>query len=99
MVEMDSDFNKVLENYINRKREILEEGIFLSSDYLSSDKHLQFYRDMSELASVEDAWEALKASRQRILKEGEKSMSDIWIQEEDTDSWNLILEMEKDKYV
>ena len=40
MVKMDLDFNEVLENYINHKREILEEGIFLSSDYLPSDKHL-----------------------------------------------------------
>lgn len=75
---------------------MLEEGIF---DCLPSDKHLQFYRDMSELVRAEDAWEALKASRQKIFEEGEKNMSDNWIQEEDTDSWNLILEMEKDKYV
>lgn len=96
MVEMDSDFNEVLENYINHKREPLEEGIFLSSNwhYLPSDKHLQFYRDMSELVNTEDAWEALKASRQRILEEGEKSMSDTWIQEEDTDSWRVIIERE-----
>lgn len=88
MVERDSDFNEVLEKYINHKREILEEG------YLSSDKHLQFYRDMSELVSTEDAWEALKASRQRILEEGEKNMNDSWIQEEDTDSWRVIIERE-----
>lgn len=94
MVKMDSDFNEVLEKYINHKREILEEGIFLSSNYLPSDKHLQFYRDMSELVSTEDAWEALKASRQRILEEGEKSMNDSWIKEEDTDSWRVIIERE-----
>ena len=94
MVKMDSDFNEVLEKYINHKREILEEGIFLSSNYLPSDKHLQFYRDMSELVSIEDAWEALKASRQRILEEGEKSMNDSWIKEEDTDSWRVIIERE-----
>lgn len=97
MVKMDLDFNEVLENYINHKREILEEGIFLSSDYLPSDKHLQFYRDMSELVSTEDAWEALKASRQRILEEGEKDMklyNNNWIQEEDTDSWRIIIERE-----
>ena len=94
MVKMDLDFNEVLENYINHKREILEEGIFLSSDYLPSDKHLQFYRDMSELVSTEDAWEALKASRQRILEEGEKSMNDSWIKEEDIDSWRVIIERE-----
>ena len=91
MVERDSDFNKVLEKYINDKREILEEG------YLPSDKHLQFYRDMSELVSTEDAWEALKASRQRILEEGEKDMklyNNNWIQEEDTDSWRIIIERE-----
>ena len=80
MVEMDSDF-KFLE-------EILKEG------YLPSDKHLQFYRDMSELVSTEDAWEALKASRQRILEEGEKSMNDSWIKEEDIDSWRVIIERE-----
>ena len=40
MVKMDSDFNEVLEKYINHKREILGEGIFLSSNYLPSDKHL-----------------------------------------------------------
>lgn len=80
MVEMDSDF-KFLEKY---KRE----------DCLPSDKHLQFYRDMSELVSTEDAWEALKASRQRILEEGEKSMNDSWIKEEDTDSWRVIIERE-----
>ena len=77
---------KFLEEYINHKREIL--------DYLPSDKHLQFYRDMSELVSTEDAWEALKASRQRILEEGEKSMNDSWIQEEDTYSWKVIIERE-----
>ena len=90
MVEMDSDF-KFLEEYINHNRKMLEEGIF---DYLSSDKHLQFYRDMSELVSIEDAWEALKASRQRILEEGEKNMNDSWIKEEDTDSWRVIIERE-----
>ena len=94
MVKIDSDFNEVLEKYINHKREILEEGIFLSSNYLPSDKHLQFYRDMSELVSTEDAWEALKASRQRILEEGEKNMNDSWIKEEDTDSWRVIIERE-----
>lgn len=90
MVEMDSDF-KFLEEYINHNREMLKEGIF---DYLPSDKHLQFYRNMSELVSAEDAWEALKASRQRILEEGEKSMNDSWIKEEDTDSWRVIIERE-----
>ena len=49
---------------------------------------------MSELVSIEDAWEALKASRQRILEEGEKSMNDSWIKEEDTDSWRVIIERE-----
>ena len=49
---------------------------------------------MSELVSIEDAWEVLKASRQRILEEGEKSMNDNWIQEEDTDSWRVIIERE-----
>ena len=88
--KMDSDF-KFLEEYINHNRKMLEEGIF---DCLSSDKYLQFYRDMSELVSTEDAWEVLKASRQRILEEGEKSMNDSWIQEEDTDSWRVIIERE-----
>lgn len=49
---------------------------------------------MSELVSTKDAWEALKASRQRILEEGEKSMNDSWIKEEDTDSWRVIIERE-----
>ena len=52
---------------------------------------------MSELVSTEDAWEALKASRQRILEEGEKDMklyNNNWIQEEDTDSWRIIIERE-----
>lgn len=49
---------------------------------------------MSELVSAEDAWEALKASRQRIFEEGEKSMNDSWIKEEDTDSWRVIIERE-----
>ena len=49
---------------------------------------------MSELVSTEDAWEALKASRQRILEEGEKSMNDSWIKEEDIDSWRVIIERE-----
>lgn len=87
MVEMDSDF-KFLEEYINHNRKMLEEGIF---DCLPSDKHLQFYRDMSELVSAEDAF---KASRQKILEEGEKSMNDSWIKEEDTDSWRVIIERE-----
>lgn len=88
--KMDSDF-KFLEEYINHNRKMLEEGIF---DCLPSDKHLQFYQDMSELVSTEDAWEALKASRQRILEEGEKNMNDSWIKEEDTDSWRVIIERE-----
>ena len=88
MTEMD--FNEVLEKYINHKREILEDGIFLSSDYLPSDKHLQFYRNMSELVSEEDSF---KRKERKTMKEEQ------WIKEEDSDSWNLILEMEKSKYV
>ena len=96
MVEMDSDF-KFLEEYFNDKREVSEDGIFLSSHYLPNDKHLQFYRDMSEVVSIEDAWEALKIRRQKILEGGEEDMKlydNSWIQEEDTDSWKVIIERE-----
>ena len=48
---------------------------------------------MSELVSEEDAWAVLKERREKIMKEEQ------WIKEEDNDSWNLILEMEKSKYV
>lgn len=91
---MNEELHKVISKYLNEDRKTLEEdSIFITSNWyhLPPDKHLQFYRDMSE---VEEAWEAFKERREKIMREEEQ-----WVKEEDSDSWDLILEKEKNKNV
>lgn len=94
---MNEELHKVISKYLNEDRKALEEdSIFITSNWyhLPPDKHLEYYRDISEVVSAEDAWEAFKERREKIMREEEQ-----WVKEEDSDSWDLILEKEKNKNV